>query len=66
VGENCKTAAYFYHLREIISHHLEAESKKFLSGNIEVDEFYFRGKRKGKRGRVAAGKVPIFNLLTLV
>ena len=30
---------------------------------IEVDESYFGGRRKGKRGRGAAGKTPIFGLL---
>ena len=30
---------------------------------IEVDESYFGGVRKGKRGRGAAGKVPVFGLL---
>jgi transposase len=34
-----------------------------FSGEIEVDESYFGGKRKGKRGRGAAGKVPVFGLL---
>ncbi len=64
VGVNRKTAAYYFHrLREIISHHLEEESKEFLGGDIEVDESYFGGKRKGKRGRGAAGKVPVFGLL---
>ena len=33
------------------------------SGEIEVDESYFGGKRKGKRGRGAAGKIPVFGLL---
>ena len=28
-----------------------------------MDESYFGGKRKGKRGRGAAGKVPVFGLL---
>ena len=32
-------------------------------GEIEVDESYFGGKRKGKRGRGASGKVPVFGLL---
>lgn len=35
----------------------------FLSGEVEVDESYFGGKRKGKRGRGAAGKVPVFGIL---
>ena len=34
-----------------------------LGGEIEVDESYFGGRRKGKRGRGAAGKVPVFGLL---
>jgi transposase len=29
-------------------------------GRIEMDESYFGGVRKGKRGRGAAGKVPVF------
>jgi transposase len=31
--------------------------------NIELDESYFGGVRKGKRERTAAGKVPVFGLL---
>ena len=34
-----------------------------MAGEIEVDESYFGGVRKGKRGRGAAGKVPVFGLL---
>ena len=34
-----------------------------FSGEIEADESYFGGTRKGKRGRGAAGKVPVFGLL---
>ena len=34
-----------------------------VGGEIEVDEFYFGGCRKGKRGRGATGKVPVFGLL---
>jgi len=34
-----------------------------LNGEIELDESYFGGKRKGKRGRGAAGKVPVFGIL---
>ena len=61
---NHKTAAYYYHrLREIIAHKLSQESDEFLSGEIEVDESYFGGHRKGKRGRGAAGKVPVFGIL---
>ena len=39
------------------------EKEPWLSGEAEVDESYFGGSRKGKRGRGAAGKVPVFGLL---
>ena len=35
----------------------------FLSGEVELDEAYFGGRRKGNRGRGAAGKVPVFGIL---
>lgn len=64
VGVNLKTAAYYYsRLRELIYDHLEQEASEVWSGEIEVDESYFGGTRKGKRGRGAAGKVPVFGLL---
>ena len=34
-----------------------------LDGEVEIDESYFGGVRKGKRGRGAAGKVAVFGLL---
>ena len=61
-GVNKTTAAYYYHrLRELIYQAI-AEAAPF-AGEIEVDESYFGGHRKGKRGRGAAGKVPVFGLL---
>ena len=36
---------------------------RLLQGEIELDEAYFGGRRKGKRGRGAAGKVPVFGIL---
>lgn len=63
-GVNRKTAAFFVlRLREIIAYELEAESEAMFGGEVEVDERYFGGKHKGKRGRGAAGKVPVFGLL---
>ena len=63
-GVNRKTAAFFFlRLREIIALELEAENKAMFGGEIEVDESYLGGKRKGKRGRGAAGKTPVFGLL---
>ena len=34
-----------------------------MSGEIEADESYFGGKRKGKRGRGSRNKVPVFGIL---
>lgn len=51
----------FRNLREIIYHQCEPEGKR-LSGNIEIDEAYFGGRRKGERGRGAAGKSVVFGL----
>src|ERR1700729_3770193 len=61
-GVNRKTAAYFFHrLREIIARQLEDSLP--LEGLVEVDESYFGGVRKGKRGRGAAIKVAVFGIL---
>jgi len=62
MGVNKSTVAYYFHrLREVIS--LETEDRAPLFGEIEADESYFGGRRKGKRGRGAAVKVPVFGLL---
>jgi transposase len=62
-GIHRHTATLFFHkLREIIAAEI-AKQTPFLSGEVEVDESYFGGARKGKRGRGAAGKVPVFGLL---
>lgn len=64
VGVNRKTAAYYFQrLRDIIAYQLDQEADEVFDGEIELDESYFGGKQKGKRGRGAAGKVPVFGLL---
>ncbi len=63
VGVHRNTAAYFYRrLREqiVIDNQRRAE---ILGGAVELDESYFGGHRKGKRGRGAGGKVPVFGIL---
>ena len=40
-----------------------AGGQELLRGEVEADEAYFGGRRKGKRGRGAAGKVPVFGIL---
>ncbi len=64
VGVNPKSSAYyFHHPHKLIAYQIEAESGEGFGGEIEVDESYFSGTRKGKRGRGAAGKIPVFGLL---
>ena len=61
VGVHRNTAAaFFMRLRQLIASKLPSYE---LSGEIEADESYFGGVRKGKRGRGAAGKVAVFGLL---
>ena len=58
------TAILFYRkLREIIAYYLEQEAHEIFHGAVELDESYFGGARKGKRGRGAAGKVAVFGIL---
>jgi transposase len=45
----------------ILSH--AADADVLLGGEVELDESYFGGRRKGNRGRGAAGKVPVFGIL---
>ena len=43
---------------------LTIEEEKLLSGDVELDESYFGPKRiRGKRGRGAGHKIPVFGLL---
>ena len=61
VGVHRNTAVtFFMRLRQLIASKLPSYE---LSGEVEADESYFGGVRKGKRGRGAAGKVAVFGLL---
>jgi len=62
VGVSKDTAALFYRkTREVIVRRLRDETPS--EGKVEVDESYFGGVRKGKRGRGAGGKVAVFGIL---
>ncbi|MFA9501139.1 IS1595-like element ISMha3 family transposase, partial [Mannheimia sp. E30BD] len=62
VHVNKTTAAYYFHrLRLLIYQH--SPHLEMFEGEIEIDESYFGGHRKGKRGRGAAGKTAVFGLL---
>ena len=58
-----RQSCFFYKLGEVIFDELAICAPSLMSGQIEVNESYFGGHRKGKCGRGAAGKVPIFRLL---
>ena len=62
VGVNRKTATLYYQkIRQMIAYELEDDTP--FAGEVELDESYFGGVRKGKRGRGAAGKIPVFGIL---
>jgi transposase len=53
----------FNKIRERIAEICEAESP-FENGELELDESYFGARRvRGKRGRGAQGKIPVFGML---
>lgn len=41
----------------------DEDAEELLQGEVEIDETYFGGRRKGKRGRGAFNKVPVFGIL---
>jgi transposase len=64
LGIQPNSAALFYKkIRQVIMFHLDQDAIERFEGLIELDESYFGGSRKGKRGRGAAGKVIVFGLL---
>jgi len=52
----------FMEYRHTMAEYLREQFKE-LSGDIEIDESYFGGKRKGKRGRGAYNKAIVFGIL---
>ena len=64
LGIQANTSALFYHkVRQVIAVRLSLEAEETFGGAIEMDESYFGGHRKGKRGRGAAGKMIVFGIL---
>ena len=63
-GVNRNTVNYYYNkIREIVLRESLTETGR-ETGEFELDESYFGAKRvRGKRGRGAAGKTPVFGLL---
>ena len=52
----------FMQFRKKIAEYCNQEAKK-LNGELEIDESYFGGKRKGNRGRGAENKAIVFGIL---
>lgn len=64
VQVNKTTASfYFLRLRKLIYEYETKQEEELFNGEIEIDESYFGGHRKGKRGRGASSKIPVFGLL---
>lgn len=62
VNINKTTAAYYFHRLRLLIYQNSVHLEMF-DGEVEADESYFGGKRKGKRGRGAGGKTAVFGLL---
>ncbi|MDO4906299.1 IS1595 family transposase [Neisseria sp.] len=64
LGIQPNSAMLFYRkIRQVIAYHLAVHAEEVFDGAVELDESYFGGQRKGKRGRGAAGKVAVFGIL---
>lgn len=63
LGISYNTAHKVYGLVRKAIFHCTCEDAHLLKGEVEADESYFGGKRKGKRGRGAKGKIPVFGIL---
>ena len=62
VNVNKNTAAYYFHRLCLLIYQTSPHLEMF-EGEIEADESYFDGTRKGKCGLSTEGKVAVFGLL---
>ena len=44
----------------MIDYYLSKEADELFDGEVELDESYFGGVRKGKQGRSAGGNIAVF------
>lgn len=63
LGISYNTAHKVYSLVRKAIFHCTSGDEHLLKGEVEADESYFGGKRKGNRGRRAKGKIPVFGIL---
>ena len=58
LGIHPNSAVLFYRkICMVISHYLALAADEVFEGPVELNESYFSGHRKGRRGRGVAGKV---------
>ena len=62
LGINKNTVILYFHKLRLLIYKNYTESIDF-SGEVKADKSYFGGIRKGKRGRGAAGKTPVFGII---
>ena len=65
VGVNKTTASYYFHRLRLLIYE-NSQEPGLLEGEIEVDESYFSGRCKGKRGRGAGSRGSVFRVLTCI
>ncbi len=64
LGIQPNSAILFYRkIRMVISHYPALAADEVFEGSVGLDESYFGGRRKGRRGRDAARKVVVFGIL---
>lgn len=63
LGISYNTAHKVYSLVRKAIFHCTSGDGHLLKGEVEADESYFGGKRKGNRGRGAKEKIPVFGIL---
>ena len=64
LGIQPNSAILFYRkIRTVINYHLALAADEVFEGPVELDESYFGGRRKGRRGRGAVEKVVVFGIL---
>ena len=59
---NLKTIQRWYHLMRLCIYHSVTQELPKLAGPIEIDETMFGGRRPGKRGGGAEGKILVFGM----
>lgn len=60
---NPRAIRYYHKIRQVLAFQLDLQAEEMFGGELELDESYFGGVRKGKHRRGSAGKVVMFAIL---